>query len=214
MSTVQGLSRDDERFTRRLEAFSDIVIGFSLAQLGANLTLTSGGSTFFSHPLEMAGFLVPFAIICSVWFIHHRLFSYIFVPRTLPVILNFVWLAAVVLLVFAAEAYMRDTSSASAFRAYFACYAIVYGLLAVQNVIAMGYAKQRNDELARLRGLRGAAFMVVWTFPFVWSLAASALLRPGQNYGMPVMIGFTAAGVASVLLGRYFKRAAARLQSA
>jgi uncharacterized membrane protein len=130
------------------------------------------------------------------------------------VILNFVWLAAVVLLVFAAEAYMRDSSSANAFRAYFACYAVVYGLLAVQNVIAMGYAKQRHDELARLRGLRGAAFMAVWTFPFLWSLAAFAFLRPGENYGRPVMIGFAIAALASILLGRYFRKAEARLQSA
>lgn len=185
-----------------------------MAQLGANLTLTGSEGKFFNDPLALAGFLVPFAIICSVWFIHHRLFSYIFVPRTLPVILNFVWLASVVLLVFAAEAYMRSTASVEAFRAYFACYAIVYGLLAVQNAIAMRYAKQRHDELARLRGMRGLAFMIVWTFPFVWSLAASAFLQPGDNYGKPVMIGFAVAGLASILLGRYFKKAAARLQSA
>ena len=109
---------------------------------------------------------------------------------------------------------MRNSLSAGAVRAYFSCYALVYALLAVQNLIAMRYAKERHDEFARLRGLRGAAFMSVWTFPFLWSLAFVAFMPPGKQYGLWIMIGFAVAALASVQLGRYFRKAEARLQSA
>lgn len=200
------IKRDEseERFTRRLEAFSDIVIGFSLAQLGASLTLSAEGD-FFSNPLKLTAFLFPFAIICSLWFFHHRLFAYVFVPKTLPVILNFVWLAAVVLLVFASEAYMRPLNNSVVY-AYFACYAVVYALLAVQNLLGMRYARERQDWSARVRGLRGAVFMGVWTFPFVWSLGVVMTLPPGEKYGMLISIGFILAGLASPVLGSYFRK--------
>lgn len=205
----------EERFTRRLEAFSDIVIGFSLAQLGASLTL-NGGRDFFSNPGAVFGFLFPFAIICSLWFFHHRLFAYVFIPKTLPVILNFVWLAAVVLLVFAAETYMSNNFSGHTVYAYFGCYALVYALLAVQNILGMRYAKGRQDWAARVRGLRGALFMGVWTFPFLWSLAVVMSLRPGQSYGLLISIGFILAGAANPLMASYVRKieAAHRARSA
>jgi len=195
----------EERFTRRLEAFSDIVIGFSLAQLGASLTI-NGGSDFFGNPTAVLAFLFPFAIICSLWFFHHRLFAYVFVPKTLPVVLNFVWLASVVLLVFAAESFMGDSTANNTVYAYFGCYAFVYALLAVQNLLGMRYARERQDWSARVRGLRGAVFMGVWTFPFLWSLGVVLTLPPGQKYGMLISIGFIVAGLASPLLGSYFRK--------
>jgi uncharacterized membrane protein len=200
----------EERFTRRLEAFSDIVIGFSLAQLGANLAAASHASKFFTSPLEIIAFLFPFAIICSVWFFHHRLFSQVFVPRALPVILNFVWLAVVVLLVFAAEAYTAHSRDATVIRAYFVCYALVYALLAVQNVIAAGYARARGDADMRDRALRFAAFMGLWTLPFVWSLVVVIFVAPGSVYGILLSLGFVVAGILSGALRRYFSKAQAR----
>ena len=140
-----------------------------------------------------------------MWFFHHRLFAYVFVPKTLPVMLNFVWLAAVVLLVFASEAYMRPNNNSVVY-AYFACYAVVYALLAVQNLLGMRYARERQDSSARVRGLRGAVFMGVWTFPFAWSLVVVMTLPPGQKYGMLISIGFILAGLASPVLGSYFRK--------
>jgi uncharacterized membrane protein len=140
-----------------------------------------------------------------VWFFHHRLFAYVFVPKTLPVILNFVWLAAVVLLVFASESYMRPLNNSVVY-AYFGCYALVYALLAVQNLLGMRYARERQDVNARMRGLRGAVFMGVWTFPFVWSLGVVMMLPPGEKYGMLISIGFILAGLASPVLGSYFRK--------
>jgi uncharacterized membrane protein len=200
----------EERFTRRLEAFSDIVIGFSLAQLGANLATASYAPQFFTSPLRILAFLFPFAIICSVWFFHHRLFSQVFVPKALPVILNFVWLAIVVLLVFAAEAYTSNSLNPVVIRAYFTCYALVYALLAIQNLIAAGYARGRGDAEMRARALRFAAFMALWTLPFVWSLVVVIFIAPGSAYGILLSLGFAVAGILSGALRRYFSKAQAR----
>lgn len=90
----------DERTVHRLEAFSDIVIGFCLAELGA--TLTFDQKTMTLDPVGVIAFFIAFAIICSLWFFHHRLFQGLFRPRTLPIVLNFLWLAVVVLLVLTA----------------------------------------------------------------------------------------------------------------
>jgi hypothetical protein len=90
--------------------------------------------------------------------------------------------------------------------AYFGCYALVYALLAVQNLLGMRYARERQDLNARMRGLRGAVFMGVWTFPFVWSLGVVITLPPGEKYGMLISIGFILAGLASPVLGSYFRK--------
>ena len=197
----------EERFTRRLEAFSDIVIGFSLAQLGVNLAGVSHAPQFFTSPLQMLEFIFPFAIICSVWFFHHRLFSHVFVPKAIPVMLNFAWLAIVVLLVFAAEAYTVNSRNMTVIRAYFVCYALVYALLAVQNLIAARYAKERGNPETRAHALRFAAFMSLWTLPFLWSLAVVIFVAPGPEYGIFLSAGFIVTGIASGVLRRYLRKA-------
>jgi urea transporter len=61
-------NESEQHFTRRLEAFSDVVIGFSLAQLGAALVVSQQGLHSFLTPLGLVNFLFPFAIVCSAWF--------------------------------------------------------------------------------------------------------------------------------------------------
>lgn len=129
----------------RLEAFSDIVIGFSLAQLGTSLAFTPGMS------LETTGvlsFLFAFGIICSLWFFHHRLFEYFFIPKTIPILLNFAWLAMVVLLVFVARAIPEHYSERGEDITYFALYMPAYGILALQAVIGL---RERGDSPPNIR---------------------------------------------------------------
>ena len=208
------IQRDEseQHFTRRLEAFSDIVIGFSLAQLGAELTVSEKGLSFLTSPIGMLSFLFPFAIVCSAWFFHHRLFSQLFIPKTWPVVLNFAWLASVVLVVFASEPYTKlGTSLATRF--YFGCYALVYGLLTVQYLIAVRYASDRQNEAARLRGIRGAVFMALWTTPCLFALAIVLIFQPGPAYFF-IGAGFAVAGPISGMLRKRFDAAEARLRPA
>lgn len=195
-------AESDELFTRRLEAFSDIVMGFSLAQLGVVLGVTNRNVAFFSDPTLLISFLFPFAIICSMWFFHHRLFSYVFVPRTWPVLLNFVWLAAVVLLVLGAESYIR-ASSVTTTRFYFAMYAFVCALLGVQYLLAIRYAREEQRPLRRLRSERGAVFMFLWTVPCLLALLVVYVFPPGPFYSL-IFVPFFIAGIISGPLARRY----------
>ncbi len=202
----------EQHFTRRLEAFSDVVIGFSLAQLGASLVVSQRGLHDFLTPQGVINFLFPFAIVCSAWFFHHRLFSQLFIPKAWPVVLNFAWLATVVMVVFSAEAYTK-LGSMTAMRFYFGCYAMVYALLTVQYLIALKYASARQVPAARLRAVRGAVFMGLWTTPFLFALAIILIFEPGPVYFL-IAAGFIAAGPVSGALRKRFDAAEAQLRAA
>ncbi len=205
-------NESEQHFTRRLEAFSDVVIGFSLAQLGAALVVSQQGLHNFLTPLGLLNFLFPFAIVCSAWFFHHRLFSQLFIPKTWPVVLNFVWLASVVMVVFAAETYTK-LGTLTAMRFYFACYALVYALLTVQYLIALKYASARQIPAARLRAVRGAVFMGLWTTPFLFALVIILIFQPGPVYFL-ITVGFISAGPVSSILRKRFDAAETRVRAA
>lgn len=191
----------DARNVRRLEAFSDIVIGFSLAQLGASLAIPSSGKALVQHPLWLLSFLAEFAIICSMWWYHNRLFARFFVPKALPILLNFIWLALVVLLTFFAQATFK-LSDSIVFVLYFCTYAAAYAIVGVQFVLGLRALKGSLDEADRLRGFRGAAFMFLWTMPFAICAVVSALPALERSAGAIIAGTFALFAVFSTLLNR------------
>ena len=97
------MSESDERFVHRIEAFSDIVIGFTLAQLGAQLVVTGHPGSLLTDPGWFFNFLWTFAVVCGMWWLHNRLFRTIFAPTAASVMANFALLASIVILVYFAE---------------------------------------------------------------------------------------------------------------
>ncbi|HKU81012.1 MAG TPA: TMEM175 family protein, partial [Candidatus Tumulicola sp.] len=92
---------DGERETvHRLEAFSDIVIGFCIAEMGINLLIPHTVAELPHIVLGTAGFVFSFVLIAIVWWIHHRIFRTFFVLNQLNVALNFAMLGALVLMVY------------------------------------------------------------------------------------------------------------------
>jgi uncharacterized membrane protein len=186
-------------FVHRLEAFSDIVIGFSLAQLGASLIIPEHAISLVQNPSWLFGFVLAFAVVCSMWFFHHRLFSRFFVPKPWPVILNFIWLAVVVLLVYATQLYVRSMSDIIAVRMYFGAYTLAYGILGFQHLIAA----RIGPDPAGAR--RGATFTFLWTTPFAVCLLATALL-PADIVNAITGLVFIATTVAFLFLARHRRR--------
>jgi uncharacterized membrane protein len=91
----------EKEVVHRLEAFSDIVIGFSLAQLGLTLIIPHRAIDLFMHvsgARTLLGFAVTFALVCAVWWSHHRLFRHAFVPTPLNIFANFAALGGVIFL--------------------------------------------------------------------------------------------------------------------
>ena len=209
------MQRDEseERFIHRLEAFSDIVIGFSLAQLGVSLTIPAHGYELIQHPAWFGSFVFAFAVVCSMWFFHHRLFARFFVPRFWPVVLNFVWLALIVLLVFTAEMYVHLPDDVVVMRLYFACYALAYLILGFQSVLGVRYLGAALDAETRRWGHRNAAFMFLWAMPFLWCLIVAVVLPPSPLLGILIMVAFILAGTGSGFMSSHFRRSDNRLQT-
>ena len=205
------MDASDERTLHRLEAFSDIVIGFSLAQLGAAEVFTKTMSLNASGALA---FFASFAIVCSLWYFHHRLFQSVFVPRTLPIILNFAWLANVVLLVFVSVRSSADGfQSRSASLLYFGLYAIAYLILTVQTGIGLR-GKQLPSALALLKVRRQFVTMGFWTIVFVAVLGLVQFMPWSSALGRAIGLTFALGFVASVAMGFYFKRLRAAIADA
>ncbi len=200
----------DEHNIRRHEAFSDIVIGFSLAQLGLLLQIPQHGSDLFTDPVWLFGFALAFANVCALWWFHHRLFSTMWTARPLPVLLNFAWLATFVLCIYATQAVYRLGLDPDAFRFYFMMFALTYGLLTLQYSICRRERSGTLDALAILRGERQMSMMALWTLNFVivwlmWSPWTVERLAPFT------FAPFLASAILSSVLARRYRVQEARL---
>lgn len=201
---VKGES--EERSIHRFEAFSDIVIGFSLAQLGASLAIPAHPSDLFAHPMWLIAFLWAFAVICTMWWFHHRFFALLFRPRAAPILLNFLWLAVVVLCVYTAQISSRYLADVVVWRMYFVLFALAYGLLAMQYRIGI---RLRGPDLTPDQlnsAYRQGAFMLLWTIPFTICALTVIVLPWGAASGLIIWATFIAAMVASRMLAKRFQR--------
>jgi len=135
----------DEYFVRRLEAFGDIVIGFSLALLALSLIVPDHARSLLEHRTWLIAYVWTFALICSMWGSHYWTFRYVFTPTRVAVVLNYVKLALIVLLIFAVQVLLkalaagdpRDVAVANEF--YWGClcaYWLVAGLLLAEGLRA------------------------------------------------------------------------------
>uniref|UniRef100_E6Q353 Uncharacterized protein n=1 Tax=mine drainage metagenome TaxID=410659 RepID=E6Q353_9ZZZZ len=90
----------DEHLVHRLEAFCDIVVGFSHAELTFGLLIPGHAIALVTNLNWLMYYLLTFAIVALMWWSHYRLFKTIFYPDTVNILLNYAWLASVGLLVF------------------------------------------------------------------------------------------------------------------
>lgn len=128
-----------ERIIRRLEAFSDIVIGFSLAQLGLSLVIPLHAIDFVQRPVSIFAFLVTFVIVVRFWWIHFQIIEYYFEPNRLMIACNFVALASLILQIFTLQLYLHFvplTEGLVASRIYFGFFVLSYGMLCA--MLALG----------------------------------------------------------------------------
>jgi uncharacterized membrane protein len=102
-----GLTAAEHKTISRVESFGDIVFGFSLFNLAVNLHPPTTSSAFLAETPEFVLFLVTFGILCSFWWMHHRLFKDYFKPDTIGLMLNFAFLAGVALFSFPLQLYLR-----------------------------------------------------------------------------------------------------------
>jgi uncharacterized membrane protein len=135
-----AVTDNDRAITRRLESFSDIIIGFCLAQMAINVVIPAHASEFITHPVAIAAFLLTFAVVARFWWIHAEIMRTFFVPTPLMVLINFAALAAVVLQIFALQLFVHfapsDVDGVDAVRIYIGVFAVTY--LALTALVATG----------------------------------------------------------------------------
>jgi uncharacterized membrane protein len=140
------------RITQRLEAFSDIVIGFSLAQLGLSLVLPPHAIDLVRHPFGIAAFLLTFFVVSRFWWTHFNIFEHYFEPTRFMMFFNFAALAGLTLQVFSLQAFVHFVphgEGLTASRIYFGLFVASYSMLCI--MLALGIWTRRNALTPALR---------------------------------------------------------------
>jgi uncharacterized membrane protein len=195
----------------RLEAFSDIVIGFCLAQLGLSLVLPKNATDVFSVWESTTFFISAFILIAVLWWLHHRTFSSFFVLNMPMVVLNFGVLCGLTLTLYFLEGMVRiaglGQNPALFFSLFIFSFSVVYALMGA--MLLVGILVRRSElHAAELRwGINRFASIAI---AVVFGLAAGAYaaVRPHIAWiGLASIVFAIGAGLLRrIVLNRWLDR--------
>ena len=98
---------DVERTIHRIEAFSDIVMGFCLAEIGLGLSIPRTGDNA-NLGGNVFAFVASFSLVVMLWWNHHRLFRTYLVLTRATLFMNFALLGGLVLMLYFLQIGTRD----------------------------------------------------------------------------------------------------------
>jgi uncharacterized membrane protein len=214
LSPSKDVFGDNQHVVARLESFSDIVIGFSLAQTAINLVVTSSVEYFFTHPIGIIAYLITFFLVARMWWTHSQIMHRFFEPNPLMIGLNFVALAALGLMVFGLQLWLHRGDDIAgqilAVKFYFLCFAFTIGTLAVMRSLGVHYRRSHLDPAQRRLATRRSVTTFVMCFailigvfsPPVYSFfgASSAPIPANLLYAM--LFGSIAARISGTMISR------------
>jgi uncharacterized membrane protein len=149
----QAAERRSERFTTRLEAFSDLVFGFSLSLLATRLDVPDRPEEIFA-PGRWVVIIATFGLVCRFWLEHYRVFRDRFVAGNFDAVVNFVFLFAIAILPYSLQTLLRFELSAPSFSLYVCDFALIFLSLATLRVRSLTQRRGEADLDDRLRGWR------------------------------------------------------------
>ena len=204
----QSKDETDQRLIHRLEAFSDIIIGFSLAQLALSLAIPKNGALGFGeNPGPLIAFVITFTLVCGMWWAHHKLFVHYFVPIPPMVVLNFITLAGVSFAVYSVQLMFHPGHTAVDFAFYEGSLAFVYTLLAVQYFYGWTVRRTLVPVNVADRGLRAA--LMLGGIGIIFVVMSILTVRSGLRVSGIQYIGYIVVGYA-IFLRLLFKYLEAR----
>lgn len=194
----------EEHVVHRLEAFSDIVIGFSLAQMTLNLVLPADVLDLFTkHVSSLVAFGLTFAVVSGMWWSHHRLFTHYFVPTAPNIVLNFLSLGGVMFLVYTLQVWLHaDYHRSVAYVMYFGSIAWIIGIIAFltyRGVVLRGH--RMNPQMAVLGRNRALRLGVI-----ALAFAAFAVYDGLTHSNSPIQSGIVVALLVVVVVLRALER--------
>jgi uncharacterized membrane protein len=175
-----------ERFTRRLEAFSDLVFGFSLSLLATRLDVPTDEREIF-NATRWATFVISFGMICAIWLAHYRVFRHQFIARTFEIVVNFIFLLGIAVLPYVVQTFLRFQSNRQSFLLYFGDFTLIFATLAILRVSALRQRRDEADASTRLREWRGIVRQSTVTILFVVLLAGIATNLIGTDKILSVL---------------------------
>ena len=143
----------DEKLTSRLEAFGDLVFGFSLSLIALRLDVPSRVDEIL-EPTRWATVIITFALICRFWLEHYRIFRHRFVVRTPDMVVNFVFLFGIAILPYAVQTFLRFEMQLAPFSLYLGDVILVLVTLSFLRLRGLEQRRGDPDEEDRLRGWR------------------------------------------------------------
>lgn len=151
---LRGVAKaGDERLTSRLEAFGDLVFGFSLSLLALRLDVPSRVEEIF-EPARWVTVVLTFALICRFWLEHHRIFRHDFIVRTGDMVVNFIFLFGIAILPYAVQTFLRFQLQLVPFSLYLGDLVLVLTTLSFLRVRGLRQRRADPDEEGRLRDWR------------------------------------------------------------
>ncbi len=191
--------------THRLEAFSDIVIGFCLAQLGLNLVLPKSATDLFGLWESTTFFISAFIFIAVLWWLHHRTFSWFFVLNAPMILMNFAMLCALILTLYFFESTVRiaelGQSPARLLSMCIFSLAIVYTLAGLMLLIGMAL---RRAELPVDEMRWGIGQLTSIAIAVIFGLAAGTYLALGTHAALAFYAAVGSA-IAVLAMRRFLK---------
>jgi uncharacterized membrane protein len=169
----------DERLSSRLEAFGDLVFGFSLSLIALRLDVPSRVEEIFELKRWLT-VIITFALICRFWLEHHRIFRHQFAVRTFDMVVNFAFLFGIAILPYSVQVFLRFEAQPVSFTLYFGDVVLVLTTLSLLRLRGLRQRRADPDEVGRLQDWRRSIAQLT-----VAVMATGLLLvmnRPGASF--------------------------------
>lgn len=185
------------RLTHRIESFSDLVIGFSLALLALTLVIPAHAVDLIANPWWLIIYIWTFFVVVAIWWNHQRVFARYFVPAKLMIGLNFVLLSLVGLIVFFVQVFGHAHGSADkavAFALYWIALGTEFAILGALFALGLRYRgpqlsddERREGRMHAWRGLGLGAATYVGVAWLVFGPGPLAI-ENGYRVALPILI--------------------------
>jgi uncharacterized membrane protein len=143
----------DEKLTSRLEAFGDLVFGFSLSLIALRLDVPVRADEIL-EPTRWATVIITFALICRFWLEHYRIFRHRFVVQTPDMVVNFVFLFGIAILPYAVQTFLRFEMQSVPISLYLGDVILVLVTLSFLRLRGLEQRRGDPDEEDRLQDWR------------------------------------------------------------
>jgi uncharacterized membrane protein len=169
----------DERLTSRLEAFGDLVFGFSLSLIALRLDVPSRVEELL-EPTRWLTVVITFALICRFWLEHYRIFRHRFVVRGLDMVVNFVFLFGIAILPYAVQVFLRFKLQLMPFSLYLGDFILVLTTLSFLRARCLWQRRTDPDLERRLSDWRRTVAQLAIAAMAIGLLAV--MHRPGADF--------------------------------